>query len=91
MLRKLEDTLECLDVEFLELDDGIGDVLDRLVKSAGCKNLSELKPDSLMKPKIKKEELVGWLDETVDYMKRARQAMLVANSIDEIYRSSSRR
>ena len=73
--------MEFLDVEFFDLDDEIGDVLDRLVKSAGCKNISELKPDSLMKPKIKKEELVGWLDETVDFMKRARQALRVANSV----------
>ena len=81
MLSKLEDTLDCLDQEFFDLDDEIGDIFGRLVKSAGCKDLSELKPDKLMKPKIKKEELVGWLDEIVGYMKRARQALRVANSI----------
>ena len=78
--RKLEKALDFLDDELFTLDVEIGDIISRMMESTGCRDVSDLTSEKMMKPKIKKEELVSWLDEIVGYMKRARQALRVANS-----------
>ena len=78
--RKLEKALDFLDNELLTLDVEIGDIICRIMESTRSRDVSDITPEKMMKPKIKKEELVSWLDEIVGYMKRARQALRVANS-----------
>ena len=89
MPKGLEDALDYLDDNFFELDDECQDIFKRIVQAVGCRDASELKPDKLLKPKIKKEDLVNWLDEIFDHMKRARQALRVAEAtIDKLQKDA---
>ena len=46
-MKKLEDALNTLDDDFFELDDECGYIFSTIMESAGCKDVSELKPDKL--------------------------------------------
>ena len=84
-MMKLDEIVDALEMSFDNLDDDCDDVFGRVLKSTGCRDISEIGSDNLLKPEIKKKHLAEWLVDTFDIMNRARQALRIAKAtIDKL-------